>query len=164
MKNRVKIRFVLNGRDVDIEIEPNKRLLDMLRDDFKLKGVKEGCGEGECGACTVIVDGKAVTSCTVLAPQVDGSSVITVEGLEKNGELDRLQKAFIDNGAVQCGFCTPGMLLSAKALLDENPNPTEEEIKTAISGNLCRCTGYKKIVEAVKDAADKRQNERGSMK
>lgn len=164
MKNRVKIRFVLNGRDVDIEIEPNKRLLDMLRDDFKLKGVKEGCGEGECGACTVIVDGKAVTSCTVLAPQVDGSSVITVEGLEKNGELDRLQKAFIDNGAVQCGFCTPGMLLSAKALLDENPNPTEEEIKTAISGNLCRCTGYKKVVEAVKDAADKRQNERGSMK
>jgi len=164
MKNRVKIRFVLNGRDVEIEIEPNKRLLDMLRDDFKLKGVKEGCGEGECGACTVIVDGKAVNSCTILAPQIDGSSVITVEGLEKNGELDCLQKAFIDNGAVQCGFCTPGMLLSAKALLDENPNPTEEEIKTAISGNLCRCTGYKKIIEAVKDAADKRQNERGSMK
>jgi carbon-monoxide dehydrogenase small subunit len=156
MKDRVKIRFELNGRNVEIETEPNKRLLDMLRDDFKLKGVKEGCGEGECGACTVILDGKAVNSCIVLAPQIDGSSVITVEGLEKNGELDRLQKAFIENGAVQCGFCTPGMLLSAKALLDENPNPTEEEIKTAISGNLCRCTGYKKIVEAVKDAANKR--------
>jgi carbon-monoxide dehydrogenase small subunit len=153
MKNMVKISFKLNGRDVEIETEPNKRLLDMLRNDFKLKSVKEGCGEGECGACTVIVDGKAVTSCTVLAPQVDGLSVITVEGIEEQGELHRLQKAFIEHGAVQCGFCTPGMLLSAKALLDENPNPTEEEIKTAISGNLCRCTGYKKIIEAVKDAA-----------
>ncbi|KKH60660.1 (2Fe-2S)-binding protein, partial [Methanosarcina mazei] len=135
--------------------DPNKRLLDMLREDFKLTSVKEGCSEGECGACTVIVDGKAVTSCIVLAPQVDGCSVITLEGLSKGGELDKLQQSFIDAGAVQCGFCTPGMILSAKALLMKNPNPAKEEIKKAMSGNICRCTGYKKIIEAVEIARDK---------
>ncbi|MGF7059844.1 (2Fe-2S)-binding protein [Brassicibacter mesophilus] len=152
---KVKISLNLNNEDVTIEIDPNKRLLDMLREDFKLTSVKEGCSEGECGACTVIVDGKAVTSCIVLAPQVDGCSVITLEGLSKNGELDKLQQSFIDAGAVQCGFCTPGMILSAKALLMKNPNPAKEEIKKAMSGNICRCTGYKKIIEAVEIARDK---------
>jgi len=154
---KVKISFNLNGEDVSIETKPNKRLLDMLREDFKLTGVKEGCAEGECGACTVIVNGKAVTSCLILAPQVDGCSVITIEGLSKDGKLDSIQEAFLEAGAVQCGFCTPGMILSAKVLLDNNPKPTEEEIKTAISGNLCRCTGYKKIIEAIQVAAKKRE-------
>ncbi len=152
---KVKISLNLNYEDVTVEIDPNKRLLDMLREDFKLTSVKEGCSEGECGACTVIVDGKAVTSCIALAPQVDGCSVITLEGLSKNGELDKLQQSFIDAGAVQCGFCTPGMILSAKALLMKNPNPAKEEIKKAMSGNICRCTGYKKIIEAVEMARDK---------
>ena len=152
---KVRISINLNYEDVTVEIDPNKRLLDMLREDFKLTSVKEGCSEGECGACTVIVDGKAVTSCIVLAPQVDGCSVITLEGLSKNGELDKLQQSFIDAGAVQCGFCTPGMILSAKALLMKDPNPTTEEIKKAMSGNICRCTGYKKIIEAVEMARDK---------
>ncbi|WP_352419324.1 (2Fe-2S)-binding protein [Proteiniborus sp.] len=147
--SKVKINFNLNYEDVTVEVDSNKRLVDMLREDLGLKSVKEGCGEGECGACTVILDGKAVTSCTVLGPQVDGCSVVTLEGLSKNGELDKLQESFIEAGAVQCGFCTPGMILSAKALLMENPNPTKEEIKRAMAGNLCRCTGYVKIVEAV---------------
>ncbi|WIV11978.1 (2Fe-2S)-binding protein [Proteiniborus sp. MB09-C3] len=152
---KVKISFNLNYEDVTVEIDPNKRLIDMLREDFKLTSVKEGCSEGECGACTVIVDSKAVTSCIMLAPQVQGSSVITLEGLSKNGELDKLQRAFIDAGAVQCGFCTPGMILSAKALFMKNPNPAREEIKKAMSGNICRCTGYKKIIDAVEIARDK---------
>lgn len=153
--SKVKISFKLNTKDVAAEIEPNKRLLDMLRDDFGLTSVKEGCGEGECGACTVLIDNEAVTSCTVLAPQVDGCEVMTVEGLSADGELDKLQETFVEKGAVQCGFCTPGMLLSAKSLLIKNPNPTREEIKTAIEGNLCRCTGYAKIVEAVEAATKK---------
>ncbi|SDZ18650.1 purine hydroxylase delta subunit apoprotein [Proteiniborus ethanoligenes] len=152
---KVKISFNLNHKDVTIEVNPNKRLIDMLREDFRLLSVKEGCSEGECGACTVIVNGAAVTSCIVLAPQVDGSSVITLEGLSQNGELDKLQQSFIDAGAVQCGFCTPGMILSAKALLMKDPNPTKEEIKKAMSGNICRCTGYTKIIEAVEIARDK---------
>lgn len=153
--SKVNIKFNLNYEDVVLDVDANKRLLDMLREDFGLKSVKEGCGEGECGACTVIVEGKAVTSCTVLAPQVDGSSVITLEGLSKNGELDKLQESFIEAGAIQCGFCTPGMILSAKALFMEKPNPSKEEIKVAMSGNLCRCTGYKKIIDAVERARDK---------
>lgn len=153
--NKVKIKFNLNYEDIVVDVEPDKRLVDFLRDDLGLTSVKEGCGEGECGACTVILDKKAVTSCTVLAPQVDGCSVITLEGLSKNGELDKLQESFIEAGAVQCGFCTPGMILSAKALMMENPNPTIEEIKRAMAGNLCRCTGYKKIIEAVEIAYEK---------
>jgi len=150
----VEIEFELNEKKVKLKVEPSKRLLDMLRDDFALTGVKEGCAEGECGACTVIVDGEAVTSCCVLAPQVDGCSVLTIEGLEANGELDLLQQCFLDVGAVQCGFCTPGMIMSAKALLSKNSNPSIDDIKIALDGNLCRCTGYKKPIEAVKKAAE----------
>lgn len=156
MDNKIKISFKLNGEKVFAKVEPKKRLLDMLRDDFGLTSVKEGCAEGECGACTVILNDKAVTSCMILAPTVDGDSITTVEGLEKNGELDPLQEAFMKKGAVQCGFCTPGMILSAKALLMKNPHPSVEEIKMAIAGNLCRCTGYKKIIEAIKYVADNR--------
>lgn len=154
MLEKIKVSFRLNNEDVSVLTSPNRRVLDLLREDFKLTSVKEGCSEGECGACTIIVDGKAVTSCIMLAPQIDGTEVITLEGLSSNGELDVVQKAFVQAGAVQCGFCTPGMVLSAKALLMENPNPSREEIKTAVSGNLCRCTGYKKIVEAVEIARD----------
>lgn len=142
----------VNGEKIEKEIDPAKRLLDFLRDDMGLTGVKEGCSEGECGACTVILDNQAVTSCTVYAGQVMYREILTIEGLEKNGELDILQKAFIENGAIQCGFCTPGMILSCRALLMEKPNPTREEIKRAIEGNLCRCTGYEKIIKAVECA------------
>ncbi|PLX17587.1 MAG: (2Fe-2S)-binding protein [Candidatus Muiribacterium halophilum] len=143
----------VNGKDHKLKVSTTKRLLDLLREDLKLTGTKEGCGVGECGACTVIMDGKAVNSCMVLASQANGCEIITVEGLEENGELSRLQKNFLESGAVQCGFCTPGMLMSAKALLMKNPNPTVEEIKEAIAGNLCRCTGYKQIVEAIEKTA-----------
>lgn len=146
------IKLIINGEEIENEVDPTKRLIDFLRDDLYLTGVKEGCSEGECGACTVILNGEAVTSCTILAGQVDGSEIITIEGLEKNGELDALQKAFIENGAIQCGFCTPGMILSCKALLLKNSIPSVEEIKTAIEGNLCRCTGYDKIVKVVQSA------------
>jgi len=143
------IHFKLNGKSVKIETESNRRLIDILRKDFKLTGTKEGCGIGECGACTVLLNQQAVNSCLILAGHVDGAEIMTVEGLAKNGSLHPLQKNFIKHGAVQCGFCTPGMLMSAYALLLENPQPTEDEIKEAISGNLCRCTGYKQIVEAI---------------
>jgi len=149
------IKLVVNKKNIMIDIDPTMRLIDFLRDDLNLTGVKEGCSEGECGACTVILDGEAVTSCTILAGQVNGSEIITIEGLEQNGELDVIQKSFIENGAIQCGFCTPGMILSCKALLMKNPNPSEEEIKRAIEGNLCRCTGYNKIVKAVRDIVGK---------
>ncbi len=147
------IELKVNGIEYAVDADPGKRLLDVLREDMKLTGTKEGCGEGECGACTVIVDGLAVNSCLIMIGQMYGKEVITVEGLEKDGELDRLQKAFINNGAVQCGYCTPGMLMSCKALIMKNPHPTEEEIRIAISGNLCRCTGYTKIIAAVKEAS-----------
>jgi len=149
------IELVVNKKNIKMDIDPITRVIDFLRDDLDLTGVKEGCSEGECGACTVILDGEAVTSCTILTGQVNGSEIITIEGLEQNGELDVIQKSFIDNGAIQCGFCTPGMILSCKALLMKNPNPSEEEIKRAIEGNLCRCTGYNKIVKAVKDIVGK---------
>ncbi len=148
----MKLVCTINGEKVEREAAPCKRLLDFLRDDCGLTGVKEGCSEGECGACTVLLDQKAVTSCTVLTGQVMGKEIITIEGLEKDGELDVLQKAFIENGAIQCGFCTPGMILSCKALLMEYPNPSDEQIKRAIEGNLCRCTGYEKIRTAVRAA------------
>lgn len=151
---QIKISFNLNGQDVSVLADPNKRLVDFLREDMGMLSVKEGCGEGECGACTIIYNGDAITSCLMLAGQVNGAKVVTLEGVSENGELNYIQEAFVDAGAVQCGFCTPGMVLSAKALLDKNPNPTHEEIRRAISGNLCRCTGYSKIVKAVEMARD----------
>lgn len=150
----MEINMVINGEKVVRDINPNKRLLDFLREDMKLKSVKEGCSEGECGACTVLLNKKAVTSCTLFAGQVDGCEVITVEGLEKTGELEPIMKSFSKNGAIQCGFCTPGMIMSAKALFYKNPEPTKEEIIKAIEGNLCRCTGYNKIVKAIEDVRD----------
>ena len=147
------VRFALNGETVQAEVEPWWTLLKVIRDTFGLTGTKEGCGYGECGACTVLMDGLAVNSCLVLASQMEGKDILTIEGLlGRDGELHPIQKAFIQKGAIQCGFCTPGMILSAKALLDGNKNPTEEEIKKAIVGNLCRCTGYVKIIEAIRAA------------
>lgn len=150
----ITIHFNLNGSDVSVAVAPNKRMVDFLREDMGLTSVKEGCGEGECGACTIIYNGNAVTSCLMMAGQADGSAITTMEGLAKNGELDTVQKAFVDVGAVQCGYCLPGMVLSAKALLDKKPAATNDEIRRAMSGNLCRCTGYSKIIEAVETARD----------
>ncbi|NWG04981.1 MAG: (2Fe-2S)-binding protein [Syntrophaceae bacterium] len=145
------INFTLNGELVEVEIEPHLTLLQLLRDKLELIGTKEGCGMGECGACTVLLDGKTVNSCIFPAMEVEGKKVVTIEGLmDAQGNLHPIQKAFVEQGAVQCGFCTPGMVLSAKALLDENPKPTEEEIRHGIAGNLCRCTGYIQIIEAIK--------------
>ncbi len=143
------IHFKLNGKSVSIATAPNRRLIDLLREDFGLTGTKEGCGIGECGACTVLLNGKAVNSCLILAGQADGADILTIEGLAQQGQLHPLQENFITHGAVQCGFCTPGMIMSAYALLLENPSPTEAEIKAAIAGNLCRCTGYKQIILAI---------------
>lgn len=151
----MQVEFKVNGKDYSLDLDPQLRLVDILRDELGLTGTKEGCGEGECGTCTVIMNNKAVHSCLILASQIRGKEIITVEDLEKDGQLDKLQETFIKQGAIQCGFCTPGMLMSAKALLMENPNPTVEEIKVAIAGNLCRCTGYNKIVTAIKDAVEK---------
>ncbi|MCL5126122.1 MAG: (2Fe-2S)-binding protein [Deltaproteobacteria bacterium] len=148
------IQLTINGQQVQAAVAPNQTLVQFLRDDLGLTGTKHGCGLGDCGACTVILDGRAVNSCLVLAIQADGCDVLTIEGLAEDGNLHPLQQAFVDKGAIQCGFCSPGMILSAKALLDEKPNPTELEIRTAISGNLCRCTGYQKIVEAINEAAE----------
>jgi len=154
MKN-ITINFTLNGKPVSVETAPNKRLLDLLHDDLGMLSVKEGCAEGECGACTVIFNGEPVTSCCMLAGQAEGAEIITVEGISLDGKPSVLQQAFLDAGAVQCGFCIPGMLLNAQALLMKNPNPTTEEIKVAMSGNLCRCTGYAKIEKAVALAASR---------
>ena len=147
------IQLTVNGQSVDAAVEPNRTLLQFLREDLGLTGTKHGCGLGDCGACTVILDGQAVNSCLVLAIHANGREVLTIEGLAENGKLHPIQQAFVDKGSIQCGFCTPGMILSAKALLDTNPKPTEQEIRMAISGNLCRCTGYQKIVEAIGEAA-----------
>jgi len=148
--------FILNGEPVQVEIEPYLTLLDLLRDRLELTGTKEGCGMGECGACTVLLEGKPVNSCIFPALEVEGKGVTTIEGLmDAQGHLHPIQRAFIDYGAIQCGFCTPGMVLSAKALLDENPKPTEEEIRNGIAGNLCRCTGYLQIIQAIKAASKK---------
>ena len=151
----MKIRFALNGREVSIETDAETRLLDILREDLHLTGTKEGCGEGECGACTVLLDGLPVNSCLIPAPQVEGRDVLTIEGLAEGNHLHPLQAAFVEQGAVQCGFCTPGFVLSAYALLRSNSAPTDEEILTALEGNLCRCTGYSKIVSAVRSAAER---------
>ena len=149
-----EMRFTLNGEAVGIEVEPTWTLLYLVREVFELTGTKMGCGYGECGACTVIMDGQAVNACLIPVLEAEGKSVTTIEGLaQPDGQLHPLQKTFIEHGAVQCGFCTPGMIMSAKALLDENQSPTDEEIREGIAGNLCRCTGYVKIIEAVKAAA-----------
>ena len=147
---KVKLHLIVNGLPYEREVEPRRTLLELLREDFELTGTKEGCGLGECGTCTVLLDGKPIKSCIALAVQANGKEVTTIEGLERpDGTLHPVQQSFIDHGAIQCGFCTPGMVLSAKALLEENPRPTELEVRRAIAGNLCRCTGYQKIVEAI---------------
>ena len=148
-----KIQITLNGKGMTLEVPNHRLLLDLLRDEIGLTGTKEGCGTGDCGACTVYLNGKPVNSCLVLSGELNGADIVTIEGLKIGPELHPIQKAFIQDGGAQCGYCTPGMLMMSKALLDENPNPTEEEIRYALSGNLCRCTGYAKIVQAVQDAA-----------
>ena len=149
------IKLTVNDKDYELAVEPNLTLLDLLRYDLGLTGTKKGCDEGDCGACTVIMDGKTVSSCLVLAVQANGKEILTIEGVETEDGLHPIQQAFVDNGAIQCGYCTPGMILSAKSLLDRNPHPDENEIRTAISGNLCRCTGYQKIVEAIEEVSKK---------
>jgi len=150
----MKLSFRVNGQPVSVEVAPLARLLDILRERLRLTGTKEGCGEGECGACTVLLDGEPVCSCLVPACQLEGCRVTTIEGLSgAEGEPDPLQRAFADSGAVQCGFCTPGMILAARALLDRRPHPSEQEIRHGLAGNLCRCTGYTKIFEAVRRTA-----------
>ncbi len=150
----IRIEFVLNGKTCVVDAEEDERLLDVLRDRLLLTGTKEGCGVGECGACTVIVNGVAVNSCLTLAASVAGKEVITIEGVAQDDELAPIQKAILKHHAFQCGFCTPGVVMSAKALLDKNPNPSREEIKVALAGNLCRCTGYEQIVEAIEDVVN----------
>jgi aerobic-type carbon monoxide dehydrogenase small subunit (CoxS/CutS family) len=158
MMSSKELSFKLNGNTVEVAVGPGTLLVDLLRENFGLTGTKVGCREGECGACTVLVDGEAYNSCLMPALKVQGREVTTIEGLQKaDGSLDPIQEAFMDAGAAQCGFCTPGMIMSAKALLDSNPNPEEKEIRKALSGVLCRCTGYRKIVQAVKSVADGKQ-------
>lgn len=156
------LRFILNGKPVEVTVDPAEALVDVLRKKLLLTGTKKGCGEGECGACTVLLDGRPVNSCLVPAMKVWGKEVVTIEGLSASGELHPIQGAFLEAGAVQCGFCTPGVVLSAKSLLDREEFPTEEEIKTELSGHLCRCTGYVQFVEAIKIASQKRLHREGS--
>ena len=155
----MKVNLYVNDIYREADVEANTRLVDLLREDLNLTGTKCGCGEGECGACTVLMDGITVNSCLVLAAKASGHRIMTLEGLEKNGKLHPVRTAFLDCGAFQCGFCTPGMLMSSYALLIKNPDPTDDEIKLALSGNLCRCTGYKKIIEAVHLAAQRMREE-----
>lgn len=156
---RILLTCVINEERVSAWIDPAMTLLHFLRNELKLFGTKEGCGEGECGACTIILNGAAVNSCLVLAAEAEGSAIITVEGLSKDGNLSVLQQEFVKHDALQCGFCTPGMLMSARALLNRNPNPNEEEIKEAIAGNFCRCTGYIPIIAAIRSAAKREREE-----
>ena len=152
---KLQLSFTVNGRPVEILVASNRTLVQILREDLRLTGTKHGCGAGDCGSCTVLLDGRPVNSCLVLAGQVQGRDVVTIEGLADGSRLHPIQASFVEKGAVQCGFCTPGMILSAKALLDRKKRPSEADIREALSGNLCRCTGYQKIVEAVQDAAKK---------
>jgi aerobic carbon-monoxide dehydrogenase small subunit len=149
----MRVVFEVNGRRREAEVPPMRRLLDVLREDLRLTGTKEGCGEGECGACSVLLDGEVVNACLIPVCQAQGAAVVTVEGLARDSRLDPLQQAFLECGGTQCGICTPGMLIAARALLDANPRPTRDEIKEAIAGNLCRCTGYVKIIDAIAQAA-----------
>ncbi|MDP2937293.1 MAG: (2Fe-2S)-binding protein [Dehalococcoidia bacterium] len=148
------IKLTVNGEEYEVAIEPNRSLLDVLRDDLELTGTKKGCETGDCGACTVVLDGKTVNACLILAVSANGKSILTIEGVAQGGKLHPVQEAFIEHGAIQCGYCTPGMILSAKSLLEENPRPTEWEVREAIAGNLCRCTGYVKIVKAILAVAE----------
>ena len=159
-KNRYPLHFTLNGEEKSMDIESGISVLELIRDILDLKGTKEGCGIGECGACTIIVDGKAVNACLMFAAQLDGRSVLTVEGLGRGDTLHPIQQSFVDHHAVQCGFCTPGILMSTHALLEENPKPERNEIVKAISGNLCRCTGYQNIIGAIDAAADRLSKEK----
>jgi len=159
MKKRL-LSLTVNGRHHEVAVAPERTLVELLREDLRLTGTKLGCGEGDCGACTVLLDGAPVNACLVLALQAEGREVLTIEGLAEGDRLHPLQQAFVDHGAVQCGFCTPGMLLSAKALLDRSPKPSQAEIRVGLGGNLCRCTGYQKIVEAVEDAAGRLADKR----
>jgi carbon-monoxide dehydrogenase small subunit len=156
-----RIRFELNGASVSLDVPAHRTLLEMLREDLHRTGTKLGCGEGECGACTVIVDGRAVNACLMLAVEADGCAVRTIEGEGEGEELSALQESFVRNHALQCGFCTPGMVMSARALLERNPSPTVEEIRDAIAGNLCRCTGYRPILKAIEEAAGEMRKDRG---
>lgn len=159
--NDLKLSFSLNGEPVTIEASPSTLLVDLLRNQFKLTGTKVGCREGECGACTVLLDGMPVNSCILPAAKVEGRSVTTIEGIaSERGELDEIQQAFMHEGAAQCGFCTPGMIMNSKALLDQNANPDEKEIRESLSGVLCRCTGYQKIIQAVATAGETKKSKR----
>ena len=149
------ISVTINDKEYELAVSPNQTLVDLIRNDLELTGTKKGCEVGDCGSCTVIMDGKPVNSCLVLAVQANGKKITTIEGVATEEGLHPIQEAFVEHGAIQCGFCSPGMILSGKSLLESNPKPTELEIRTAISGNLCRCTGYQKIVEAIKDVSEK---------
>jgi aerobic-type carbon monoxide dehydrogenase small subunit (CoxS/CutS family) len=153
MLEKRRIKFTINGKDCEVEIKPWRTLLEVIREDLKLTGTKEGCGEGECGSCTVIMNGKTVNSCLVPAMEADSQEILTIEGLAHGDRLHPIQEAFVEHSGTQCGFCAPGMIMSAKALLDENPDPSQKEIREGISGNLCRCTGYTKIFESISAAA-----------
>ncbi len=157
------VKFYVNDEPVELDVPANRTMLNVIRDELHLTGTKVGCGAGECGACTVIVDGKPINACLVLAPEMDGMHITTIEGIaDRDGNLSPLQKAFVDHAALQCGFCTPGFVMSGTALLNENPHPTRDEIKSAISGNLCRCTGYIRIIEAIEDVANQSQAKGGA--
>ncbi len=152
---KTQIVLTVNGKDYDLLIAPNRTLAQALREELELTGTKQGCEVGDCGSCTVLLDGEPVNSCLVLAIQAQGREITTIEGVADGNKLHPIQEAMVEHGAIQCGFCSPGMILSAKSLLEKNPNPGQDEIRQALSGNLCRCTGYQKIVEAVQDAAGK---------
>ena len=162
LAGKMPVRLIVNGVEYDLLVEPRQTLLEVLREELRLYGTKEGCGNGNCGACSIHLDGRVVNSCLVLAVQADGKEITTIEGLAKGTELHPLQQAFLEEAALQCGICTPGFLMAAKALLDRNPNPTEDEVRHNLAGNLCRCTGYDKIVRAVLKAAAVMQERTGS--